>query len=200
MQETEIPPPRKTDLRCRLHRLQSLNNTRVSQSGHITKILSQVSRQSQLPQNSAHNLPTPRLRQTRSPMNRIRSRKRTNDGPHFAHKLLLQAVNVFLSLHQSHVAVNALPLDLVREANHSGFSDLRMRDQSRLDLCRPDAVPRHIDHIIHAPGQKVIPILVALATVARKIVALELTEIRLLETRVVPKNGSHDRGERLFYH
>ena len=74
--------------------------------------------------------------------------------------------------HQRHVAIDALALDVVRIADHRGLRHFGMGDQRGLDLRRTHAVPGDVDHVVDAPGDPVIAVLVAPATVAGEILPL----------------------------
>ena len=53
---------------------------------------------------------------------------------------------------QGDIGVNALALDVVREANHRRLSDRRMQHQRRLNFRRAHPVAGDVDHVIHPPG------------------------------------------------
>mmetsp|Transcript_6057 Transcript_6057/g.13031 ORF Transcript_6057/g.13031 Transcript_6057/m.13031 type:complete len:387 (+) Transcript_6057:799-1959(+) len=86
------------------------------------------------------------------------------------------------------------------EAHHGGLGDLRVLHQSGLNLSSPNTVPRNVDHIVHSPGEEVIPVGVTLATVPGEVVPLEFGEVGLLEALVIPIYSAHNRGERLLDH
>ncbi len=60
-------------------------------------------------------------------------------------------------------------LELVRHADHGGLSHRRMVHEGRLDLHRPDAVPRHVHDVVHAAEQPEVAVLVALGAVPREV-------------------------------
>jgi hypothetical protein len=65
--------------------------------------------------------------------------------------------------HQGDIGVDALALDVVREADHGRFGHLRMRDQRAFHFGGADAVAGHVDHVVDAAGDPVVAVLVAAA-------------------------------------
>lgn len=54
-------------------------------------------------------------------------------------------------LHERNEGVDALALDGVLHGHHGGLGALLVLRQRALHLRRPDAVPAHVDHVVHAP-------------------------------------------------
>ncbi len=65
-----------------------------------------------------------------------------------------------------------LPFDLVWLADNGGFRHTRMRDERRLDLHGAETVPGDIEHIVDAPHDPVVPVLVAMSAIAGNVVTL----------------------------
>src|SRR5690606_17069113 len=72
---------------------------------------------------------------------------------------------------------DALPLEVVRKGNDSGFSDRIVSDEGTLDFGGANAMPRDIDDVVHPSGDPPVAIFVALAAIAGEVVAGEATEI-----------------------
>ena len=86
---------------------------------------------------------------------------------------------------QRDIGVDALALQVVREADDGGLGHFRMGDQRAFDLGGAHAVAGDVDHVIDAAGDPVIAVLVAPGAVAGEIEAGEGGEIGLDEALVV---------------
>ena len=82
---------------------------------------------------------------------------------------------------QRDVGIDALALDVVREADHGRLGDFGVRDQRAFDLGGAHAVAGDVDHVIDPAGDPVIAVGVAARAVAGEIQALEGGEIGLHE-------------------
>src|SRR6185437_6416870 len=90
-----------------------------------------------------------------------------------------------------HERKHRLALDLVRLADHGGLGDARVRDQSRLDLHGTQTMSRDIEHIVDAPHDPVVAVLVAVCAVAGHVVAVvEFLPIRGDVAVVVAPDGT----------
>ena len=69
------------------------------------------------------------------------------------------------------VGVDALALDVVGEADHGGLGNLLVQHQRALDFGRAHAVAGDIEHVVHAPGDPVVAVLVATGAVTGEVVA-----------------------------
>ena len=85
----------------------------------------------------------------------------------------------------THVGVDALALDRVREADHRRLGHRLVRHERALDLGGAEPVPGHVQHVVDAAGDPVVAVLVAPAAVAGEVVARVLREVGLLEALVV---------------
>ena len=54
-------------------------------------------------------------------------------------------------LHERDESIDALALDGVLHGDHGGLGALLVLRQRALHLRRADAVPAHVDHVVHAP-------------------------------------------------
>src|SRR5690606_31348692 len=86
--------------------------------------------------------------------------------------------------------VNALTLDVVREADNGGLRHLGVGHQRAFDLRRAHAVAGDVQHVVHAAGDPVIPVPVAAAAVAGEVFAGVGAEIGLEEAGVVSPQGA----------
>mmetsp|Transcript_9504 Transcript_9504/g.28708 ORF Transcript_9504/g.28708 Transcript_9504/m.28708 type:complete len:220 (-) Transcript_9504:1835-2494(-) len=123
-----------------------------------------------LAQNSAHDLAAAGLWQRRSPVDDVR---RGDGADLFAHELDERLSQFFARVglvHERHVRIDSFALDVVSDADHGGLGNVGVQDQGGLDLGRPNAVSTHVENVVHPPGQPVVTILVAPASVARHVV------------------------------
>ena len=95
---------------------------------------------------------------------------------------------------QSDIAINALPFNIVRIADHGGFRHLAMRHQRAFDLCRAEPVAGNIQHIIDAAGNPIKAVFVAAAAIAGEISARILREISFDKALMVAIDGAHLPG------
>ena len=147
-----------------------------------------------LAQDAAHDLAAARLRQRRRPLDRIRRGDRADLLAHPGDQFLAQLLGRFLAQLQRDIGVDALALQVVREAHHRGLGHLRMRHQRAFHFRGAHAMARHVDHVIDAAGDPVIAVLIAPRAVAGEIQALEGGEIGLHEPLVVAEHGAHHAG------
>ncbi len=106
-------------------------------------------------------------------------------------QLLAQRVAGLGTSNQSHVNIDGLALERMRHANGRGFGHLRMRHQGALDFGGAHAVSGDVEHIVDAPGDPVVTVLVAAGAVAGEVHAAEGLEVGIDETVVVTVNGAH---------
>src|SRR5690606_23478483 len=74
--------------------------------------------------------------------------------------------------HQGDVAINALPLDVVREPDNSRLRYLRMGNQRAFHFGSAEAVTGDVEYVVHATGDPIVAIFVATAAVASEVIAL----------------------------
>src|SRR5262249_52188646 len=90
----------------------------------------------------------------------------------FAHPILEFAAHVLARLltdFQRHEGVDALALNVVREADDGGFRYARVPHKRALHFRRAEAVAGDVDHVIDAAGDPVIAVLVTPAAIAGEI-------------------------------
>src|SRR5660397_162537 len=146
---------------------QVLDHGRISQGGDISQLIHFISRD--LAENAPHDLAAPGLGQCRSPLDEVRSRNGSDLLADMLDQLIPQR---FSGLHpgiQGDVSVNALTLDLMREADYGRFGHGVVTDQSGLHLCGAHTVPGDVDHIIHTACDPVVAVLVPHAAIAGKV-------------------------------
>ena len=71
--------------------------------------------------------------------------------------------------HEGHVGVDRLALYIVVEAHHGSLRDGGVEHECTLYLCGANAMAGDVDHVIHAPRNPVISILVPASAVAGEI-------------------------------
>src|SRR5207237_7437542 len=74
-----------------------------------------------------------------------------------------------------------------------GLSDRFVRDERALDLHRAEAVARNVYHVVHAPHNPEVSVLVSARAVAREVYAVNLAPVLLAVTLVVAPDGSEHR-------
>src|SRR5690606_41341255 len=149
---------------------QFIDHTRISERRGIAQRAELIL--GHLAQNAAHDLARAGLGQARRPLEQVRRGDRADLLAHPGLELGLERIVAHFAFHQADIAINALPLDVVRVADHSRFADLGMADQRAFDFGCAHAVAGYVDHVIDATGDPQIAILVAAAAVATEIIAL----------------------------
>src|SRR5688572_20474499 len=147
-----------------------------------------------LAQDPAHDLARAGLRQARRPLDVVRLRDRADLLAHPLRELSAQRIGGRLAALQGHVRVNALALDVVREADHRGFGDLRMRNERALDFRGADAMAGDVHDVVYAARDPPVTVLVAARAVAGEVPAAKVREIRVYEALVVAVDGAHLAG------
>src|SRR5262249_60624332 len=105
-----------------------------------------------------------------------------------------------LSALQRHVGDDRLPRALVLATADRGFGDLLVVDECRLDLDRRDAVSGDVHHVVDAPEQPEVPVLVDPRAVAGEVDVLVPRPIRLAVALVVLVDPSEHCGPRSLQH
>ena len=153
-----------------------------------------------LAQDPAHDLAGARLRQPRRPLDEIRRRDRADFLAHPLRELGAELLGRRLAALQRDVGVDALALDLVREADDRGLGDFRVRDERALDFRRADAMAGDVHHVVHAAGDPPVAVLVAARAVAGEVLAAEVREIGVDESLVVAVDRAHLAGPAVEQH
>src|SRR3712207_6518775 len=113
-----------------------------------------------------------------------------------AAQLLLQLVRGLALAFERDEGDDALAFQLVGAADDRGLRDRLVRDQSALDLHRPQAVARDVNHVGHATHDPEVSVRVAPRAVAREVDAVDLGEILFPVALVVAPDGAEHRGPR----
>mmetsp|Transcript_5026 Transcript_5026/g.12823 ORF Transcript_5026/g.12823 Transcript_5026/m.12823 type:complete len:722 (-) Transcript_5026:224-2389(-) len=166
-----------------------LYDGRVGEGGGVAELVELVRRD--LPQDSPHDLPAPRLREARREVDGVRRRERADVLPADHDELLSELLTLLRAVHQCHERVDALPLDRVLVAHHGRLAAQVVRVQRALHLRRADPVPTHVNHIIHAARDPVVPVGIAPAPVAGEVVAVVVLEVHCLEPLLISVDGPH---------
>ena len=104
------------------------------------------------------------------------------------------AVFAFLERHEGG---DRLTLDLVRLADDGCLRDFRMVHERALDLHRPETMARHVEHVVHAPEQPVVAVLVSTRAVAREVGAVvPAAPVRLMEALGIAVDAAQHRRPR----
>jgi hypothetical protein len=90
---------------------------------------------------------------------------------------MLQVIAGLLACLEDDVGVDALALDVVREADDGGLSDRAMAYERTLDLGGTHAVTGDVDDVVHAAEQPVVAVLVHTGTVPGEVLAGERREV-----------------------
>src|SRR4051794_19127270 len=144
-----------------------------------------------LAQDAAHDLAGARFWQTRCELNLVGRSDWADLLAYPGDELLAQILGWLDAGHQGHIGVDALALDVVREANHGGLRNLLVRHQRAFDFGGTHAVAGDVDDVVDAPGDPVITVGIAPAAVAGEVLALVGREISLLEAGVVAIDRAH---------
>src|SRR3546814_16613301 len=84
-----------------------------------------------------------------------------------------------------HIRGDALPLDVVREADPRRLGHRLVQNQRSFDLRRAHAVARHVDDVVDAAGDPIVPVRVAPAAVAGEVQPRIGREIGLEEALMI---------------
>ena len=101
---------------------------------------------------------------------------------------------------RGHERDDGLALEVVRPADHRGLGDLRVRDQRALDFHRRQAMAGDVDHVVDAPHDPEVAVLVLARAVAGEVAAGDLAEVRLHEALVVAEDRAQHRRPRPLDH
>ena len=88
----------------------------------------------------------------------------------------------------------------MREADHRGLGDFRVRDQRAFHFRRADAVAADVDDVVDAAGDPVVPVGVATATVAGEVAARIRAEVGVEEALGVAVDAAHLPRPRIGQH
>ena len=100
--------------------------------------------------------------------------------------------------HEGHVGVDRLALYIVVEAHHGCLRDGRVEYECTLHLCGANAMAGDVDHVIHAPRNPVISILVPASAVAGEIDPGVSAVVRIDHPLVIAIDGTNLAGPTAF--
>src|SRR5690606_29632604 len=150
-----------------------------------------------LAQHAAHDLAAAGLGQCRRPLDVVGRGGRADLVAHLLHQLPAQRFARLDAFVQGDVGVDALSLDVVREAHDRGLGDAVVADQRALDLGGADAVAADVDHVVHAPGDPPVAVGVAARAVAGEVHAGIGLEIGVDEALRIAVDAAHLPGPRV---
>ena len=122
-----------------------------------------------LPQNSPHNLPRPRLGKIRHNINLLRRRKRPDALAHLHDELLAQRVRHLAHPRRRHERVDGLARKLVCDAHHRRLADVVVLKERRLNLGRREAVAADVYDVVDAAADPVVALVVTARAVTGKL-------------------------------
>jgi hypothetical protein len=111
-----------------------------------------------LAQDAAHDLAGAGLGQARRPLDQVGLGDRADLGAD-PFPAPCAGPRSARPVHQGDIGIDALPLDVVRIADHGASATFLMGDQRRFHFGRAHPVARDVDHVIDAAGDPVIAVL-----------------------------------------
>src|SRR4030095_14269793 len=96
-----------------------------------------------------------------------------------------------LTSFQCHKGVDSLSLQVVRHADHCSFGYSRMLAERPLNLRRPQAMARDINHIVYTTGDPVVTVLIPTTTVTSEVLPRITSKIGLAKAFVIAVHGPH---------
>mmetsp|Transcript_12750 Transcript_12750/g.33259 ORF Transcript_12750/g.33259 Transcript_12750/m.33259 type:complete len:277 (-) Transcript_12750:1010-1840(-) len=138
-----------------------------------------------LAQDPAHDLATARLGQTVCADDGVGRRDAANLLSHSALEFLDQRIRLLEAISENAVGEDPNALDVVRHADNRRLHARGVRDEGRLDLGGAKPMPRHVQHVVHAPRDPDVTVLVTTAAIASKVVVGVGLEVRREVTLVV---------------
>jgi hypothetical protein len=158
-------PSSRSLLLSLLDRLNDLiHDTGITQRRRITQTVLLPAQH--LPQNTAHNLPRPRLGQIVDDEDRLGCRKGTDLFPDLQHEVLAGLLAGIGAILERDEGVDRLARQLVIDAHDGGLGDAAVLDEGRLNLRGGEAVAGHVDDVVDATADPVEAVLVAGGAVA----------------------------------
>ncbi len=133
-------------------------------------------------------------------MNHVRLGNRTYLLAHHLDEVALELIRRVDSFLERHVAIDALAFDVMRIADDGCFRHVVMQDERALNFSGTHPVPRHVQDIIDAARDPVVPILIAATSITRKVLVGEGREVRFNEAAVIPIDRSCLTRPRIFHH
>eukprot|EP00041_Stephanoeca_diplocostata_P016325 m.321197 g.321197 ORF g.321197 m.321197 type:complete len:471 (-) comp20329_c0_seq3:1019-2431(-) len=174
---------------------QGINHGGICQGTGVTNIFD-ICRN--LSQNSSHDFAGSRFGQARSTMYAVGSSKRADLFADLRFHVLCDVGIEFDPLAGDDVAIDGFSLDVVRDCHCGGFDHVLVPGKRCFNLGRSDPMPGHVDDVIDASCDPKVPVLIASCTIARAVVPLVKSEVRLFKSCVVAEQRSHLPWPRLL--
>src|SRR5471032_2469515 len=148
---------------------QAIHDAGVGQCRGVTQAVQFIA--GDFAQNPPHDLAGSGFRQGRRPLDQFRLGKAADFLADQLKQVFLQRIAGFNPIHWGDEGINPLAFDVVGIAHHGGFGHLVMQHQRAFYLGSADAVAGHVDHIVDAPSDPVVTVLIAACAVPREVVA-----------------------------
>mmetsp|Transcript_1627 Transcript_1627/g.2855 ORF Transcript_1627/g.2855 Transcript_1627/m.2855 type:complete len:345 (-) Transcript_1627:1019-2053(-) len=131
-------------------------------------------------------------------MDKVRHCDGAHNAPNLKAQLFFQTrrPRVGVGVLQGDKCIQRLSLDAVRSRHNCRLCDGGVPHQRGLHLRGTDAVPGHVDDVVHAPGDPNVAVFVALAAVAGEIEAMVQRKVNLFKTRMVTGHSAQNRRPR----
>ena len=150
-----------------------------------------------LAQDSSHDLARAGFRQAWCELDQIGRGDRPDLLAHPADQFLAEVFARVFARHQGDIGVDTLAFDVVRVADDGCFRHFRMSNERAFHLGGAEAMARYVNDIVDAAGDPVITVLVAPASVTRKILAGIGFEVGVDEALMVAIDRAHLTGPRV---
>mmetsp|Transcript_33036 Transcript_33036/g.84203 ORF Transcript_33036/g.84203 Transcript_33036/m.84203 type:complete len:297 (-) Transcript_33036:1328-2218(-) len=175
-----------------------VDHARVGEGRDVAELLlvDLLTGRGDLAQDAAHDLARARLGQRGRPLDGVGRGEGTDLGAAEHDERLLELVAARDALVGRDVDVDALALDRVREAHDRSLGDVGVQHDGGLDLRGADAMAGHVDDVVDAPRDPVVPVGVAARAVASQVEAAVDREVGLHLALVVAQHLADRRGPR----
>src|SRR5690606_30093295 len=124
-----------------------------------------------LAQDAAHDLARAGLGQAGRPLDDVGAGDRADLLAHQGDQVLFELLGGADAVHQGDVALEAMGLNVVREADDGGLGGLGVRHQRALDLGGAHAVAGDVEHVVDPAGDPVVAVGIAAGAVAGDVLA-----------------------------
>jgi hypothetical protein len=122
-----------------------------------------------LSQDTTHDLSTSSFGQIRDDENCLGSREGTDALSDLENEILSQLIVDLITVLDGNEGVNGLAGELIRDTNHSRFSDGVVLDQRSLNLGSRQTMAGNVDDIINTASDPVVAFVVTSCSVAREL-------------------------------
>eukprot|EP00053_Salpingoeca_punica_P010178 m.91720 g.91720 ORF g.91720 m.91720 type:complete len:710 (+) comp15305_c0_seq1:340-2469(+) len=166
-----------------------LHDARIGQGGNVAKLV--LAEGGNLAKNAPHDLARAGLWQAGCADDDVGLGKGSNVLADHALELLRKVGGEGEARLKDDIGMDGLALDVVRDRDDGCLHHSAVARQRGLQLSRTDTVARDVHHVIRAAGDPEVAVGVTAATVAGKVVRLELREVCALEPLMVAIDGAH---------